>query len=79
MTLDQEGQIARTEVVGIVTMSENVSSPAEATLIGLTLPTSYLVAARRSLEGRSYRGERSPFWTFTIYDPAQPENANPCR
>jgi hypothetical protein len=79
VTLDQDGRISRIDVEGISAPSENVMSPSEAARIGLNLPSSYLTAARRFLESRSYRGTQSPFWTFTIYDPAQPDNANPCR
>jgi hypothetical protein len=78
VTLDEQGRIARMDVDGISASSEAVASPAEAYRIAHELPPSYLAAARRLLERRDYRGEQSPFWTYTLYDPTQPDNAEPC-
>ena len=78
VTLDEQGRIARTDVDGISASSQDVGSAAEAYRIGHELPPAYLAAVRRLLESRDYRGEQSPFWTYTLYDPTQPDNADPC-
>ena len=69
LRFDSEGRITAMTMSGF---SGSESDAAEAARVAGNVPEEFHRAARMFLSRRSYRGERSPSYTFVLYDPAQP-------
>jgi hypothetical protein len=70
VTVNAAGQISSLQVVQVRDVKGPTSAPVQ-----VTLPESYVVAARAFLSKRPYKGP-SQFVTYTFYDPSQPSRAD---
>ena len=77
VSLGSDGRIASVRVDRVIdpaaagTPEEIAQRP-----ISMELPPGYLVAVRRFLETRTYPPEPRSFYTYTFYDPTQPERGD---
>jgi hypothetical protein len=79
LDFDASGQVVRVTLEVIIDPS-NGRTPEEAASrpIQLDLPAVYVAAAEAFLRQLPRQPDASnPAWTFTLYDPAQPTQANP--
>jgi hypothetical protein len=77
VSLGSGGRIASVRVDRVIDPSAP-GTPEEAAQrpISMELPPGYLAAVRRFLETRTYPPEPRSFYTYTFYDPAQPERGD---
>ena len=77
VTVDEEGRVTETAVEHVVDPARGrTAEEAAANPIQMDLPPAYLAAARAHIERRTYPGAPTTFWTYTLFDPAQPARAS---
>jgi hypothetical protein len=68
--VDSAGEISSLQVVQVRDINGPGSGPVQ-----ITVPDSYVAAARAFLSKRAYKGPNQ-FVTYTFYDPSQPSRAD---
>jgi hypothetical protein len=78
MKVDGAGKITSLKVDRVID-PERGGGPAGAPgpTVEIVVPESYLAAARAMLDHHGYDGSKPVFYTYTLYDPSRPTDANP--
>jgi hypothetical protein len=78
VTVDAEGKVSTLKVERVLDPSlaqgpeDAINHP-----VDMVIPETYLAAVRAFLGRRTYQAQPSRFFTYTIFDPSRPDEANP--
>ncbi|MDR2690324.1 MAG: hypothetical protein LBB76_11290 [Azoarcus sp.] len=71
VTVDSAGKVEDLEIAKVI---DPASGSADA--VDITIPKAYVAAARNSFLKRAYSASPRQFFTYTFYDPLQPDRAD---
>ena len=78
VTVDAAGKVSTLKVDRVLDPSlakgpeDAINHPVE-----MAIPEAYLAAVRAFLARRTYEAQPSRFFTYTVFDPSRPDDANP--
>jgi len=71
VSVNSSGKVEALKVAKVIDPSSGTTNP-----VDVPVPQSYVAAARAFLSKRSYTAAPKQFFTYTFYDPSQPERAD---
>ncbi|MFZ2449320.1 MAG: hypothetical protein WAW36_02225 [Methylovulum miyakonense] len=71
ITVDSSGKMASLKISKVTDPATGTTTP-----VSITVPEGYLSAAKAFFLKRTYTNKPSKFYSYTFYDPAQPNRAD---
>lgn len=71
VSVDGEGKVRDVKATRVIDPASGRQDP-----VDVQPPPEYLAAVRSRISSRTYRPDMPKFYTYTLYDPAQPDRAD---